>query len=266
MLARMIIAALMLLSVSFAITLAAPQADIKNGDAVDLGSIGPGQTIAILINPQVTSGGIYGQGGTYDIAMADDLPRGWKSTESKQYQKPLQVTITADPDAPEGNYTARIKVVDEFNGEKLGNLTFTVKIRITYDVMDFEVSPEKILVGPGQPARFGITITNKAATGDAFRVTATGAKRWEYKKAVFVPAQSSKTIYYEIVGNEEEAYTTPIRIVSLASSKIYDEKNVTLTVRSGLVGDLKATNNGVVVFPIFQSLAYSLAGLISNLF
>jgi hypothetical protein len=266
MLARMIIAALMLLSVSFAITLVAPQAEVKTGDTIDLGSIGPGQTISILIDRQVTTGGIYGQGGLYDMAVAEDLPRGWQSTDSKLYQDQLQVRITADPNAPEGNYTATIKAIDENNGEKLGNITFQVKIRITYDVMGFDVSPQSILVGPGQPARFGITITNKAATGDAFDVTATGSKRWEYKKSVFVPAQSSKTIYYEIVGNEEEVYSTPIRIVSRASSKIYDEKNVTLTVRSGLVGDMKATNNGVVVFPIFQSLAYSLAGLISNFF
>lgn len=266
MLARMMVAALLLLSVSFAVTLVAPQAEVKNGDVIDLGSIGPGQTISILIDRKVTTGGIYGEGGLYDIAVAEDLPRGWKSTDSKLYQDQLQVRISADPDAPEGDYTTTIKVIDEYNGEKLGNLTFTAKIRITYDVMGFDVTPQSMTVGPGQPARFGITITNKGSTGDAFDVTATGAKRWEYRKAVFVPAKSTKTIYYEIVGNEEEVYTTPIRVVSLASSKIYDEKNVTLTIRSGLIGDMKATNNGVVVFPIFQSLVYSLAGLISNLF
>jgi hypothetical protein len=153
-----------------------------------------------------------------------------------------------------------------FNGEQLGNISFVIKLRITYDVMDFDVSPKKMTVGPGQPARFAIKIANKGATGDVFDVSATGAKRWEFKKTVFVPAQSSKTIYYEIVGNEEQVYQTPIKVISLASNKISAEKNVTLTIRSDLLGDYKATNNGVVVFPIFEGLVFSLAGLLSNLF
>jgi hypothetical protein len=264
---RIIVAAILLLSMSFAINLVTPAlSDVKNGDIIDLGTIGPGQTISILIDPQVTTGGIHGQGGLFDTAVAEDLPRGWASQGSKLYEKKLQVMITADPNAAEGNYSARIIVIDEYNGEQLGNVSFIAKIRITYDVMDFDVSPVHITVGPGQPARFGITITNKGATGDAFDVSATGSKRWEFRKQVFVPAMSSKTLYYEIVGDEEQTYKTPIRVVSLASPKINGEKNVTLLVKSDLIGDFKATNNGVVVFPIFESLIYSLAGLISNFF
>jgi hypothetical protein len=264
---RALLAALLLVSLSFSINLIAPQAgNVKNGDMIDIGTIGPGQTISILIDPQVVSGGIHGQGGLYDMALVEDLPRGWVGKESKQYQKPLQVTITADPNAAEGNYTARIKVVDEFNGEQLGNVSFTIKLRITYDVMGFDVTPSRITVGPGQPARFAIMIANKGATGDVFDVSATGAKRWEFRKTVFVPAESSKTIYYEIVGDEEQTYTTPIRVLSLASPKISGEKNVTMAIKSDLIGDYKATNNGVVVFPVFEGLVYSLAGLISNLF
>jgi hypothetical protein len=264
---RIFIALALVLSLSSAIDLVSPAIKgVKNGDTVDLGTIGPGQTISVLIDRQVMTGGIHGQGGLYDMAVVEDPPRGWVGKESKQYQNPLQVMITADPDAAEGNYTARITVIDEFNGEQLGNVSFFVKLRITYDVMAFDVTPEYMTVGPGQPARFAITISNKGATGDAFDVSAEGAKRWEFRKSVFVPAQSSKTIYYEIVGNEEQTYKTPIKVVSLASSKIADEKNVSLTIRSDLIGDWKATNNGVIVFPVFEGLVYSLAGLLSNLF
>jgi hypothetical protein len=267
MFSRIIAAALLLISMTYAINLISPaKSDLKNGDIVDLGTIGPGQTISILVDPIVTTGGIHGEGGYYDMAVAEDLPRSWTSQESKLYQKQLQVMITADPNAEEGNYSARITVIDEYNGEKLGNVSFTIKLRITYDVMDFDVTPSYLTVGPGQPARFNIKITNKGATGDAFDVSATGAKRWEYHRTEFVPAMSSKTIPYEIVGNEEQTYKTPIRVVSRASPKINDEKNVTLIIKSDLIGDYKATNNGVVVFPIFESLVYSLAGLISNFF
>ncbi len=264
---RIIVAALLLLSMSFAIDLVSPAiSNVQSGAVIDLGTIGPGQTISILLNPIATAGGIYGQGGTYDSAVATGLPRGWTSQGSTLYQNPLQVTITADPNATEGNYSAQIVAINEHNGEQLGNFTFTVEIHVTYDVMSFAVSPNYLEVGPGQPARFAINITNTGATGDAFDVSATGAKRWAFDRQVFVPAESSKTLYYEIVGQEEQTYTTPIRVVSLASSKISGEQNVTLVVKSTLIGDWKATNDGVVVFPIFESLPYSIAGLISNFF
>ncbi|MBD3209987.1 hypothetical protein GF318_01245 [Candidatus Micrarchaeota archaeon] len=257
---------LVLASLSFAITVVSPiDVGVQENDTLDLGTIGPGQTVSVLVDPIVTTGGIHGIGGTYDLAVAEDLPRRWKSQPSKLYQNPLQVTITADPDAEPGNYTARIKVIDEYNGEELGNVTFNVKVRVTYDVMDFDVSPEHRVAGPGQPARFKITILNKASTGDVFQVSAEGARKWEFKKPVFVPAKTSKTIYYEIVGSEEEEYRSTVKVISLASDKIYDEKNVSVSVQSNLFGDYKATNNGVIIFPIFELSIHSLAGLISNL-
>lgn len=265
MLGKVFLASILLISLSFSITLVSPvTAGVDEEDVIDLGTIGPGQTVSILVDPIVTTGGVHGIGGTYDQAVAEDLPPGWKSTDSKLYQNPLQVTITADPDAPEGDYTAKIKVIDEFNGEELGNVTFTVKIRVTWDVMDFDVSPGHRTVGPGQPAKFSITILNKASTSDVFEVSAEGPKKWEFRKQVFVSPKSTKTITYEIVGTEEEDYEATIKVVSLASSNIADEKNVTLSVQSNLFGDYSATNNGAVIFPIFELPIYALAGLISN--
>lgn len=270
MLARTSLVLALMLSLSFALTLQSPSvAGVDDGDVIDLGTIGPGQTVSILIDPIVKEGGIHGTGGYYDLAYADDLPRGWKSEKSELYGNvyaPLQVTITADPDTPEGNYTALVTVADEGNGEMLGNVTFTVKVRITWDVMDVDVTPEYKTVGPGQPARFGITILNKGSTSDVFEVSAEGPKRWEFTKPVFVPAESSRIIYYEIVAEEEETYKATISVVSLASRNIAEEKNVTLFVHSDLLGDYKATNNGVMVFPIFEAPIYAMAGLISNLF
>ena len=254
------------LSLSFALNVLSPGAHaIENYATIDLGTIGPGQTVSILIDPKVTEGGTFGTGGLYDQAVVSNLPPGWQSTESKLYQNPLQVTVTADPNAPEGEYDVIVVVVDEGNGENLGNITFHAKVNITWDVMDFEVSPSYITTGPGQPARFEITISNLGSTSDVFQVTATGSKRWEFTKNIFVPAQSSKTVYYEIVGTEEETYPATINVISLASSNIADQKNVTLFVKSNLFGDYKSTNNGVLVFPIFEALTYSLAGLLSNL-
>lgn len=266
MFGRFFVVFMLLLSLGFSVDLVSPAiSDLENGDVIDLGTIGPGQTVYIQIDPTVTEGGIYGTGGRYDEAIAENLPRGWKFEKSKLYQDPLQVTITADPDAPEGNYTAVVTAIDENNGEQLGNFSFIVKVRITWDVMDFDVSPSYKIVGPGQPARFKITVTNKGSTSDVFQVSTTGAKRWEFVKPVFVPAKTSKKFYYEIVGEEEETYTSTVKVVSLASDNIADEKNVTIFINSNLLGDYRATNNGVIVFPIFEAPIYATAGLISTI-
>jgi hypothetical protein len=267
MLGRVFVVLMLVVSLGFAIDLVSPvRQNVGNGDIVDLGTVGPGQTVYLQIDPKVSSGGIHGQGGLYDRTEVSDLPRGWMGEGSKLYQNPLMVTITADPDSPEGNYTMPITVIDENNGEQLGNVTFIVKVRITWDVMDFDVTPNYRSVGPGQPARFAVTITNKGSTSDVFQVSATGAKRWEFTKPVFVPAQSSKTFNYEIVADEEETYKATLNAVSLASGNIAKSENVTLFVRSDLLGDYKATNNGAVVFPIFEAPIFGLAGLLSNFF
>ncbi len=240
--------------------------ELNNGDIVDLGTIGPGQTVYLNINPKVSSGGVNNIGGVYDYAIVSDLPKGWTAADSKLYQDPIQITITANPDATEGDYLSKVTVVDENNGEKLGNVTFVVKVHVTWDVLDMTVSPTNINTGPGQPARFAIMIKNKGSTSDVFEISAVGQKRWEFRKPVFVPAQSSKIIYYEIAGQEEETYRSTISVVSLASKNIAKSQNVTMNVRSDLIGDYKATNNGVLLFPVFESPLYALAGLISNLF
>ena len=112
-----------------------------------------------------------------------------------------------------------------------------------------------------------IKIFNKASTSDVFEVSAEGPRRWEFKKPVFVSANSEKRLPpYEIIGGEEEEYKASIKVVSQASSNIAAEENISLKVKSDLLGDYKATNNGVLVFPIFELPVYSLAGLISNFF
>ena len=264
---RILFLAILVFGLSFAITVVSPPiGELQNGDTINLGNIGPGQTVSLLIDPKVTSGGIHNEGGLYDFAQVTNLQTGWTSKESKLYANPLQVTISAAPNATEGDYYATVKVIDENNGEQLGTFEFRVKVHITYDVMNFNVDQSEIQVGPGQPARFGITAVNKGSTGDVFEISATGPKRWAFRKQVYVPAMSSKTVNYEIVGGEEETYQATIGVTSLASSIIHDEKNVTLHIRSGLFGDYLATNHGSPLFPIFETGPFALAGLLSNLF
>ncbi len=263
--AKMLALFVLLIGTVCAINIISPvETEVNQKDIIDLGTIGPGQTISVLIEPEVHKGGMYGTGGFYDYAVATALPEGWTAKDSKLYGTPLQVTITADPNAEEGYYYSSITVVDEFYGEKLDNLTFSARVTISYDVVDISIDPTYVKTGPGQPARFSITIMNKGSTGDAFEIKSEGSKRWEFKRAVFVPAESSKTIYYEIAGEEEETYKTTISVESLASSIIHDEKEVTVDVQSSIIDDIKATNNGVLIFPVFEGIVYAFLGLIAN--
>jgi len=241
------------------------QQTITNGETIDVGKIGPGQTLAVQINPSVTTGGILGNGGNYDKAVFVNLPIKWKSEDSKLYQNPLQVTITADENATPGDYYANITVIDEQGGEELGNFTFGIKIKITWDVIDFKVSPASKIVGPGQPAQYQITITNYGAASDAFQISAGGIKKWEFTKAVFLPPKSSRTIVYEISSEEEETYHARLTAISMSSKNINAEQNVTLVVKSDLWGDMKATNHGAVLFPIVETPVYALTGLLAGI-
>lgn len=257
----------MVFTFTHAVELTAPyHIDVSDGDVIDLGAIGPGQTVSLDLNPIVKTGGTFGQGGQYDRAYVSDLPANWKTVDSKLYQNPLHLSITADPDAKDGDYFATANVIDENNGENLPLIKFKVKVKITHNVLGFEISPLSQRTGPGQPARFDLTIENKGSTGDVFEISANGPKQWAFKQQIYVPSHSSKTVIYEIVGEEEEKFETTLRVVSLASDQISAEKSVSIDVRSDLIGDYKATNHGTMLFPVFESPIYALAGLISNLF
>ena len=265
---RALVISLMLFGLFSAIHVLEPvDTEVSEADSIYVGEIGPGQTISILIDEEVETGGRYGIGGIYDLAYFDNVPEGWHGIKSELHEHPLHVALTADSEAEEGSYLARIVVNDENNADGLEDVGFWVKVDITHDVLDADVEPAVIKTGPGQPARFELTINNKGSTGDTFEISSIGAKRWEFERTVFVPAKSSKKIYYEIVGNEEETYRAQISIKSSASPTIiHEEKNITVDIRSDIFGDMKATNNGVIIFPIFESLIYSFFGLISNIF
>ncbi len=242
--------------------------NIEDGDIVFVGVIGPGQTFEVLIKREVTTGGIYNTGGSYDRAIVTGLPEGWKVQDSELYANPLQVKITAAKNASEGEYFANITVIDEQGSEKLDNITFKVKIKIIWDVIGVDVTPEKTTVGPLQPARVYITVTNKGTASDTFEITCTGQKRWEFAKNLYVASGSSKTVTLEIIEKEQENYIGEIEVKSVSSPDIIKyEKNISISVvNQNVFDDYKATNNGILIFPMLESLIYSLAGLLSNLF
>lgn len=254
-------------SILYAIPMLEPfQKEVADGEEIYIGEIGPGQTVSISVDGRPTTGGIHQIGGAYEIASAIEIPEGWSTKKSDWAGIPLQVKIIAAKNAPEGEYRAKIEVHDEDDSEKLGNITFFVKMNITYDILDASLDNTVKETVSGQPARFYITITNKANTGDTFTVSSTNIRGWEFKKSIYVAAKSSKTLQYEVISKEEEQYSPLISVVSDSSALINKTLNASVIVHPSLFADLKAINNGMLLFPAMNGIIYALAGLISNLF
>ncbi|MEM4272584.1 MAG: hypothetical protein QXH30_03250 [Candidatus Bilamarchaeaceae archaeon] len=262
---KAILAFLAAMGILFSIQMIEPAlTEISEGETIDIGTMGPGQTIELQLFPKVYEGGINGIGGNYDLAYAANLPAGWSSKQSKLYGNPLQVTITADPYTEVGTYLIPIVVEDEGNGEGLGKVRFYARIEVSEDVMDFSVSPLSRKVGIGQPARFEITINNKGNAGDTFRVSSSGVPKWEFTKMVYVPPKGSKTILYEVAGFEEETYSSMIIVQSSAAPRVGVSASISLQVYPDLLSDYKAVNNGALLFPVIEAPVYSLIGFLSN--
>ncbi|MCD6227797.1 hypothetical protein J7J90_04880 [Candidatus Micrarchaeota archaeon] len=236
-------------------------ATLSNNSIIDLGTIGPGQTMYIDFNPRVKGVGFWA------IAKVEDVPDRWYAKDSKKYEVPLHVRVTSAEDAPEGEYYFKIRVIDEGNVHGWGNITVRCKIRIKHDIMDLKVTPQKRIVGAGQPARFNLKIVNKGNTEDEFVVRSEGVKEWSFQKHVYIPAKSDKDIIYDIIIPEEEVYHINIIAESYNSPYIiHKESNVTVDVHPNLISDMKATNNGLLLFPIMDAPAHSILGLFSNMF
>ena len=239
---------------------------ISDGSQVSIGVVGPGQTFALSVDPRVSTGGKYGLGGAYDQMFATGLPYGWSSTPSKLYADPLQVEVTVPKDAQDGQYIVAYTLWDEAGSEGLGrNISFTANVQVSRDVMSMHVEPAYLSVGAGQPARYAITILNKGIANDIFTVGSSGVHDWEFSRSIYLPSGTSKTINYEVVGNDEADYNVKIYAQSSSSDMISSESDVGLRVNTDLFSDYRAVNHGVLLFPLTEAPLYFFSGLFSNL-
>ncbi len=259
---------LLVLSPIFAVQLLSPvSTDVSSGSQVSVGNVGPGQTFAVVIEPRVSTGGKYGIGGAYDQMFVTSLPEGWSGSPSKLYGSPLQAEVTVAKDAPDGEYQVDYTLWDEAGSEGLGgNVTFSVLVQVTRDVMDMKVEPSYVSVGAGQPARYSITVLNKGIANDVFSVWSTGVRDWEFRKSIYIPSGTSRTLTYEVVGSEEADYKVALFARSSSSDSISSQRDVSLRVNTDLFSDYRAVNRGVLLFPLTEAPVYFAVGLLSNLF
>jgi len=241
-------------------------------DTIFIGIAGPGQTV-YLVADRATIGAlddrIHYQG--WDKLAIEDLPPGWIAEDSLWQETPMKAKIKIAPDAADGEYTFKATAIDEGNLDNLDNLTINVKVSVNKEVFKIDVTPYEVETGVGQPAIYYIDIENRGAASDTFRITSNGVPAWRFKREVLVPhaidvtSAARKTVTYEVVSEEENKIDMTLTVTSLSSSQISKELRVILTAKPSLISDYKATDHGLLVFPLIESPIYSLIAFLSKL-
>lgn len=254
-------------SSSFSISVLSPVSlQVPADSQIAVGVVGPGQTFAVSVDPSSSSGGRYNLGGAYDQLFVSALPSGWSGSPSKIYGSPLQAEVTAPKDAADGSYLVKFTLWDESGDAGLGDdISFWANVTVSRDVMDMKVEPSYLSVGAGQPARFAITVVNKGIANDIFTIGSSGVRNWEFRRGVYIPSGTSKTLTYEIAGDEESDYTVQLFAQSSSSDAIRAQREVQLRVNTDLFSDYRAVNKGVLLFPLPEAPIYFVVGLLSNL-
>ncbi len=242
-------------------------ATVSDGDVVNLGTIGPGQTLAVTVNGKAV--GKDELEANWGILGVMETPDGWSGFDSKVYAQNMRATVKAEPAAADGNYMVKFKLTEcESANEEceakqgLGSVTFFGRITVSREVLSTSVQTSSITTGVGQPARYPLTIENKGSASDVFEISAKGVPAWGIKKTVHVAAGQTIGTFYEIAVNEEKEYSPTIIVKSLSSDELKHNHDVKLNVKSDVVGDIKASKNGILLFPITLEPLYTMVGLL----
>ncbi|MEM3369941.1 MAG: hypothetical protein QW783_03455 [Candidatus Micrarchaeia archaeon] len=246
-------------------------ATVSEGETVDLGTIGPGQTLAITVKgTDIGKGGLEANWGVLGVL---EVPNGWQGFDSMVYAKNMRATIKADPNAPDGTYIVKLILTEcEDKNEVceakqgLGSVMFFGRVKISRDVMKTGMPTVGITTGVGQPARYPIKIENKGAANDVFEIYSEGVPAWNMKKNIHVAAGQTVNTFYEIAVNEEKEYKPTIIVKSISSERLKHTYDVELTVKSDVIGDIKATKNGILIFPLTLEPLYTFMGIVGYIF
>ncbi|MCX8202421.1 MAG: hypothetical protein N3G74_01270 [Candidatus Micrarchaeota archaeon] len=246
-------------------------ATISEGETVDLGTIGPGQTLAITVKGiEIGKGELEANWGVLGVL---EVPKDWQGFDSMVFAKNMRATIKADPNAPDGTYIVKMILTEcESKNEiceakqGLGSVTFFGRVKISREVMKTSMPTVGITTGVGQPARYPIRIENKGAASDVFEIYSEGVPAWDMKKTIHVAPGQTINTFYEIAVNEEKEYKPTIVIKSVSSDRLKHTYDVGLTVKSDVIGDIKATKNGILIFPLTLEPLYTLMGIFSYAF
>jgi hypothetical protein len=243
----------------------------ENSSPLNIGIAGPGQTVSIIADRETIGpdGNIHNPG--WDQLVISGVPPGWSTEASPLYETPMEAKIKIAPNATDGAYTFDATAVEEDNITGLGNLTVQITLNVSKDVFTIDVTPDAVETGVGEPAIYYIDINNAGAASDTFRITSEGLPAWTFKEDVLVPhaidqySPAITTIPYEVVSNEEINTPIYLNVTSQSSDQISKKLEVTLTATPSLLSDYRATDHGLLVFPLIENPIYSLIAFLSKL-
>lgn len=243
------------------------QVALHVGSSIDLGIIGPGQKIIIAAkraSGEASLNSPTGGEALWDRLLVDSLPLGWVSEPSKFYEEPFQAFVTASPEAEDGDYYFALRTIDEYDG--LAPLAATAKVKVSKDVLGLAVQNPELRVGVDQPAVFFLKLQNTGSASDVFEVSAEGLPAsWVSKKKVFVPHNSVVSMAYEIVPKENGEYPLVFKADSLSSKEISKQASASMTTETSVWNDIRASANGILLFPSIQQALYSLWAFAAHL-
>ncbi|MFH1106822.1 MAG: hypothetical protein V1787_02905 [Candidatus Micrarchaeota archaeon] len=242
------------------------QVTIGEGGIVDLGVVGPGQRIEIEISTASGYADFRGIEEYWDrmYVLPESLPRGWTSQDSLFYERKMKAFVIVPKDAYDGEYGFSLQAVEEYTGPQ--PLSFRAKVKVTRDVLKFDVLQDSVGSGVDQPAVYTLQLSNTGSASDAFEIEVTKGlpAAWTFKKRVFVPHNSVKRMQYEVIAADQGEFTVTFNALSISSDLIRGTDTAELVARSSLWEDMKAASRGVLLFPSIEQAVYSLIGLIAS--
>ncbi len=263
----MILLVLMTLSSAAYVNIVEPyNVTVQNNSSVFIGKAGPGQTFYITISSATTNSTGYLLNQGWNKLVASYVPGGWIAQNSSLYNQYPTVKLTVAPGAIDGMYRINLTAVNVGNYSKVGNLTFHIYVNVTPDVFKLSVTPTDISSGIGQPAKVYVHINNTGVSDSPFVIGMQGLPAWDSNSTVIALHHTAQTYIYSIYAQEPNVYHTVLRVSSVASSRISQQSNITLTVKASIPNDYAAIGEGTPAFPIIYEPAYAVMYLINLLF
>ena len=237
---------------------------------IDLGVVGPGQTLEIIVSndtAKISRGNKTDSqhNADWDVlqVVSETLPLNWIGEDSQRYENPLKARVIVSKDAPNGDYEFSFKAIDEF--EEVAAESFSARARVTRDVLETTLLSEPVKTEPKTTAEYVVEIKNKGSASDVFQVTLeSNTRAIKAERTLLVRHNSVATVRFSFETPERGEYPLTFTVTSQSSPNISKTISTHLFVGSNLASDLKAAARGLLLFPTSQSAVYAILALIGN--
>ncbi|MEM0475746.1 MAG: hypothetical protein QW343_03055 [Candidatus Norongarragalinales archaeon] len=239
------------------------------GSEINLGLVGPGQKLEIVALRETgedARGITYKSEALWDkiFVARETLPLGWSAEDAKFYEQPMHAFVTVASDAEDGEYSFKIRTLDEYEG--IEPIEITVKVTVSREVLDATLEQKTISTGVEHPALYFLRLKNKSSASDAVLVTVQGLPSTQrLTQKAFLRHNSETMLPIELSEKERGDYALSFKAESLSSPFIFAEDRSVLVVYSSLWNDLLAVANGILLFPTAEQPIHAGLGLIARL-